>query len=90
MHERFSKEGLVCLSLSVDDPGEKGTVLEFLRSKKARFQNFLLDEDPKVLEDHWNTTSVPALFVYDRQGKRSELFRRHQQAEELVLRLLKK
>jgi len=46
MHQELAKDGLVVISLSVDEPDEKGNVLKFLQDQKATFENFLLaDKD---------------------------------------------
>ncbi len=68
IHNRHAKDGVVCTSVAVNSEAKEA--LEFLKSKKAAFANFLLDEDQtKVLADKWDFSAIPAVFVYDRDGK---------------------
>jgi thiol-disulfide isomerase/thioredoxin len=65
----YADQGVICVSVSVDDPDERASVLKYLKSKKATFTNFLLDEDPSVWQDKWDITAIPAVFVYGVDGK---------------------
>jgi thiol-disulfide isomerase/thioredoxin len=69
LHHDYADQGVVCVSVSVDDPEERASVLKYLKSKKAAFTNFLLDEDPSVWQDKWDITAIPAVFVYGVDGK---------------------
>ncbi len=69
LSHNYADQGVVCVSVSVDDPGERDSVLKFLKSKKAAITNFLLDEDPSVWQDKWDITAIPAVFVYGVDGK---------------------
>ena len=48
MHEKYAKEGLVVISVALDDikeePEAKERALKFLKDKRANFTNLLLDE----------------------------------------------
>lgn len=71
MHRRFAKQGLVVLSVSVDDASDKETVEEvkkLLRDWKATMSNFLLDEQPEVWQKKLNAEAVPCVFVFNRAG----------------------
>jgi thiol-disulfide isomerase/thioredoxin len=60
---------VVCVSLAVD-PSESKPALAFLQSQKATFTNFILNEDESItLHEKWNFSAVPAVFVYDQNGK---------------------
>jgi hypothetical protein len=74
MHERYAKDGLVCTSVSVDDVEDKDRVLTFLKSKKATFANYLLDEKAEVWQNEWEFTAPPAVLVYGRNGKLARKF----------------
>jgi hypothetical protein len=74
MQERYGKDGLVCLSVSVDAPDRKAGVLAFLGKQKATFPNYLLDEDAAVWQNQWKIKGPPAVFVFDRAGKRAGKF----------------
>src|SRR5262245_33375398 len=74
MHERYAKDGLVCMSVSVDELDRKGAALKFLREKKATFPNFLLDEAVAKWSERWSINGPPAVLVYDRQGNLARKF----------------
>jgi hypothetical protein len=74
MHEKYAADGLVCMSVSVDDPDDKARVLAFLKAKKATFANYLLDEKAEVWQNEWDFTAPPAVLVYGRDGKRAQKF----------------
>ena len=47
MHSKYGKDGFAAISVSLDDPNEKGNkekVVKFLESKKATFTNLILNE----------------------------------------------
>ena len=69
LNHDYGDQGVVCVSVSVDDPEQRDSVLKYLKSKKAIFTNFLLDEDPSVWQDKWDITAIPAVFVYGVDGK---------------------
>ena len=95
MHEKHRKDGLVCLSVSVDPLEEKERTLKFLRKVKATFANYLLDEAPnKVWQDHFGIFGPPAVFVYDRDGKLAKRFDAeeewtYKEVEQVVEKLLR-
>ena len=43
MHKKYARDGLVCMSVSVDQADDKERVLDFLKEQKATFANYLLD-----------------------------------------------
>ena len=62
MHQKYGKEGLAAVSVSLDDPNEAGVkqaVLKFLESKKATFTNLILDEKPEVWQDKLKIDGPP-------------------------------
>jgi hypothetical protein len=48
--------------------------LEFLKKAKARFQNFVLDEDDEVWRAKLGFESGPTFNVYDQSGKKVKTF----------------
>jgi hypothetical protein len=74
MRQRYGKDGLVCLSVSVDELGRKEATLAFLEKMRATFPNYLLDEDAEVWQNQWKIKGPPAVFVFDRAGKRAGKF----------------
>lgn len=73
LHQRYAKEGVVCMSVSLDEPKQHNDALTFLKAKQAAFPNYLLDEGEKGW-DHLDLKGIPAVFVYDRQGKLARRF----------------
>jgi hypothetical protein len=89
MHERLAKDGLVCMSVSVDQLEDQPAVLAFLQKQNATFANFLLDEESKVWQDYWDFGGPPAVFVFDRAGKKVGIYMTdYADVERLVRKLL--
>jgi hypothetical protein len=74
MHQKYGKDGLVCISVCVDETERKEAVFKFLKEQKAIFNNYLLDEDAQVWQKKWGIKGPPAIFVFDREGKRAGKF----------------
>jgi thiol-disulfide isomerase/thioredoxin len=72
---KHRKDGLVTITVSVDKAWEqyndktRARLLKFLRETGADFTNLVLDESKEVLEEKLRVTSVPSLYVFDRQGR---------------------
>ena len=69
MHRRHAKEGLVCVSVSLDEAKEQDKPLAFLRQQGAIFHNFLLDEEFDCWQAKFDINGPPALFVFDRDNR---------------------
>jgi thiol-disulfide isomerase/thioredoxin len=77
MHEKFAPQGLAVVSMSFDDPSEPKQIEDaraFLREKKAKFTNFVLDEAEGVGFEKFGINSIPAVFVYGPDGKEVKRF----------------
>jgi thiol-disulfide isomerase/thioredoxin len=77
MHKRFADKGLKVISLTLDDPTDKKAVAaaeQFLREKKAVFTNVLLDENFGDGYDKLNLNTIPAVFLFDIDGKEFKRF----------------
>lgn len=68
MHRRYGKDGLVCVSVSVDELERKDKALAFLKKREAEFSNYLLDEKADVWQNKLKLTGTPAVLVYGRDG----------------------
>jgi hypothetical protein len=90
MHEKYAKQGLVCISVSVDVVEDSEAVLKFLKKQKATFANYLVDERPKVWQDFFDIGGPPAVFVYDQSGKVAAMFQDYVEVEKLLKKLLDK
>ena len=77
MHKKFASKGLQVVSLSLDDPEDDNAVKEakkFLESKKSNIINILLDEGSGGGFEKLNINAIPAVFVYDPDGKEVKRF----------------
>jgi thiol-disulfide isomerase/thioredoxin len=73
LHERYAKGGVVCVSVSLDKSDQRDAALTFLKSKGAVFPNYVLDEG-EAGWDKLDLKGIPAVFVYDREGKLARRF----------------
>jgi thiol-disulfide isomerase/thioredoxin len=100
LHKQYPASDLACVSLSFDFEGGVGSkpedvrepVLAFLRSQGATFDNVVSNEESDVLYRKFKLNAVPAIFVYDRQGKLRERFEKegaYEKVRALVAELVK-
>ena len=79
LHEKYPGK-VACLSLSLDYEGigkpeeVLPPVKKFLESQKARFRNLVAKEDSDAMCKKLRIVSVPAIFVWDRDGKLAKKF----------------
>jgi thiol-disulfide isomerase/thioredoxin len=73
MHKKYAKDGLVAMTVSVDEdannPDVQGEALKFLRKVNAAFSNVILDEKLTFWQEKLRFDAVPCVYVFDRQGK---------------------
>jgi thiol-disulfide isomerase/thioredoxin len=74
LHKDYAEKGLVCMSVTLDKPEAKDGALKFLQKQKATFANYLLDESQEFWAERWHIQGPPAVFVFDRQGRRAGKF----------------
>jgi thiol-disulfide isomerase/thioredoxin len=74
LHEQHGKDGLVCMSLSVDDQEDLPAAIDFLKSRRASFANFLIDGPAHIWQNHFVLKGVPAVFIWDRAGNQAARF----------------
>lgn len=74
MHQRYAKDGLVCMTVSVDEVKQQKAALDFLKKVGAAFPNYLLDEEVSLWQDKWDLSAPPAVFVFDRKNQRAAKF----------------
>jgi hypothetical protein len=97
MHRKYAKDGLACVSVSVDEVNDQDKTLGFLKKLGATFPNYLLDEETEFWQNKWHMNAPPAVFVFDRNGLRAGKFDgndpnkefSYDDVEKLVLGLLK-
>lgn len=77
LHKQHAAEGLACMSLSCDYAGIKNKppefyrekVLKFLTKQGATFENILSNVPSDELFDQMKLSSIPAVYVFGRDGK---------------------
>jgi len=74
LHRKHAKDGLVCISLTVDDADDKERALKFLQAQKATMINYLLDEPAGVWQKKLDATVPPNAIVIGRDGQRVKRF----------------
>ena len=74
LHQKYAKDGLDCLSLTVDDKDDAEKALTFLKKQHAVFGNYLIDETPEVWSKKLDISGPPAVLVFDRSGKKVKIF----------------
>src|SRR5262245_3608711 len=74
MHRKYEKEGVVCMSLSLDELDNQKNALRFLQRQDASFENYLLDEETSVWQKQWDLVAPPLVLVFDREGKTAGRF----------------
>jgi thiol-disulfide isomerase/thioredoxin len=74
LHHKYAKDGLVCISVSVDDIDDKERTLKFLRSQKATTINYLIDESADVWQKNLDATVPPNAIIFGRDGQRVKRF----------------
>jgi thiol-disulfide isomerase/thioredoxin len=95
LHRDLAKEGLVCISISVDLEENFDGALEFLKKQKANFPNYILwdtDENKDALEKSFAQHSPPIVHIYDRNGKRIKTWEgaiKEDEIDRLIIDLLK-
>jgi hypothetical protein len=97
MHEKYAKDGLVAISVSVDDREDKDVkdrIMKFLEKQKATQTNYWLQDDPSEVLKKLNISAVPCIYVFNRDNQWVEKFADdnkvdHDKIEKLVVELLK-
>src|SRR5579863_6480737 len=69
LHEKYAKDGLKAVSVSLDFPPDTAEVVKFLQSHRAHFANYLLDVDQETWQQKFHTYGPPLVFVFGRDGK---------------------
>jgi hypothetical protein len=90
LHRKYAKDGLVAISVSLDEPRDKADAVKFLRGQDARFTHLLLDEEQEFWQKKFNEKAPPMVFVFNRAGKWTKFTgeKIYDKVEELVQELL--
>jgi len=76
MFHRYEEQGVVFVSVCLDDPGDAEAVAaarRFLAKQRATFANYLISENTADAFEKLDLMTIPAVFVYGPDG--SERFR---------------
>jgi thiol-disulfide isomerase/thioredoxin len=90
LHKKYGGEKLACVSLSLDNDGlgefkeHQARVQKFLEEQGATFDNLMSNEDSDTLFKKFDLGSVPAVFVYDKEGKLVKVFSSEKAYEEVL------
>jgi len=73
LHNKYASKGLVVVSLNLDNPRDEENVADvkalLARKKLGAVTNIMLDEDQKFWTSKFKINGVPAVFIFDRDGK---------------------
>jgi hypothetical protein len=78
MHNKQAKNKFTAISVSLDNPHEKGvqeTILKFLEGQKATFTNLILDEKAEFWQEKLQFDGPPCVFVFNAMGKVEKQFK---------------
>lgn len=96
MHQKHATEGLVVITVSMDDPEDadaEKAARDFLRSVNAPFLNLLLDEKSEAWKDRLPVTSLPSVYLFNREGQVERRWLEgpdYASIEQLVVQLLRR
>lgn len=69
LHGKHAKDGVTCMSVSVDELEQKGEALAFLQKHDAAFANYIIDDKGEAWWDKWEIKAIPIVLVFGRDGK---------------------
>jgi len=97
LHGKFTGDGVVCMSMTMDEKESREAALTFLKKQKATFANYIIDDKEDAWYDKWEFRAIPLVLVFDRDGKLAKKFDKedpdnqftYADVEKLVVELLK-
>lgn len=95
MQKKYGKDGVVSVSVSLDNPRGKSIpekVLNFLNKQQATITNLLLNEHEEVWQKKLDIDGPPCIYIFNREGKITEKYNRgegYKEVEEAVKGLLR-
>jgi hypothetical protein len=93
MHGKYDSKSFAAVSVSIDDPKDEASmkaVREFLKSAKAKFQNFVVRDSDEKWQDKYRIEAVPLIIVFNPEGKVVDRFDSYEKVLPLVESLMKK
>src|SRR5690606_15975565 len=98
LHEKYSQEGVVCVSVSADGAGVHDAAVKFLEAQQASFPCYRLTDsaEQEAWWEKWDLKSIPAVLVFGRDGQLARKFDMddpdnqftYEQVEELVAEMV--
>ncbi len=94
MQKKYKNDGMVAISVSLDDPtaqGIEGKVLRILKKLNAEFTNVILNAAMEEWQKELRIDGPPAVYVFRRDGKyeRFAAGEKYDKIEKRVVELLK-
>jgi hypothetical protein len=94
LHEKYAKDGVVAVSVSLDDAKDDAAldaVLKFLVKNNAGFTNLILNESQEFWQQKFKMDGPPAVFVFNREGKWTQFVgaEHYPEVDKLVAEFLK-
>jgi hypothetical protein len=72
MHKKYAAQGLVAISVSLDDPRDKkvrGKIDQFLEKQRADFPNLVLDAKDEEWQERLKINGPPCVYVFNRDNR---------------------
>jgi thiol-disulfide isomerase/thioredoxin len=70
LQRRYAGQGVVCVTVSLDQTPRREAALAFLKAQNAALPNYRLSEPSENWEARLGVSGIPAVFVFDRDGSR--------------------
>jgi thiol-disulfide isomerase/thioredoxin len=94
LHQKYGGQGLVAISVTLDDPTDEAArarALKFLRARGAAFANYQLDEKSETWQQKLKIDGPPLVVVFDKKGDKAKEFKdevNYAEIEKLAAKLL--
>jgi thiol-disulfide isomerase/thioredoxin len=90
LHRKYEAKGVVCMTINSDYIGARNKppeyyrerVLKFLEKHEATFENFMSNTPSDELYEQMDLASIPAVWVFGREGKLVKRFDNEQAEKE--------
>ncbi len=72
MQQKYAKDGLVVVSVALDEPDDaeaRARALKFLEKAGAAMPNFLLDEESDLWQEKLGVGGPPLIYVFNRENR---------------------
>jgi thiol-disulfide isomerase/thioredoxin len=90
LHKERANVGVVCISVTVDDPDDSEKAVKFLKQQHAAFSNYLLDAPAADYQKEFGFEAVPCVLVYGKDGKLVKKFTNGEKDQEFTYKDVRK